>query len=75
MTWNKAFVAGWIAILSTLIIYEMYAAAHGHDDPTLTDVVSRYLPWWVIMPFLSWLWMHFFLQYKYPNFLVRIFRG
>jgi hypothetical protein len=68
---GKAFVIGWFAIIAAMAIYEIYTALHNSVAPTLTDVTLKYLPWWVIMPFLTWLWLHFAIQYKYPNFLIK----
>ncbi len=73
--WNKAFVWGWVAILSILIGYELYAVIWGTQDPPLTDVVSRYLPWWITVPFLTWLLLHFAAQYKFPAWLSRFIKG
>lgn len=62
--WNKAYVFGWVAILVILTTYELYAVLFGHrHDPPLTWVTVLYAPWWVTMPFLSWLWWHFFSRY------------
>ena len=75
MTWNKAFVWGWVAILGILITYELYAVCTHSNDPPLTDVTLKYIPWWLVMPFLTWLWLHFGTQYKYPSWLHRIIGG
>jgi len=68
---NKAFLIGWFAIIAAMATYEIYTALHNSVAPTLTDVVLKYFPWWVIMPFLTWLWFHFAVQYKYPNWLIK----
>lgn len=75
-TWNQAFVRGWWAILAVLIGYELYAVFFGnHVDPPLTAVARRHIPWYVLMPFLTWLWMHFARQYTYPKWLLKFIGG
>ena len=62
--WSKAALIGWVVILGVLIGYEIWCALGGNPrNPALTDVTVRYLPWWIIMPFLTWLWLHFLLHY------------
>ncbi|HEV1992495.1 MAG TPA: hypothetical protein VGR34_06490 [Candidatus Dormibacteraeota bacterium] len=77
--WNRAYLIGWPVLVFTVVVYEIWAALHGHVDPTLTDVVSRYVPWWATMPvltlFLPWLWLHFASQYTYPKWLLKIIGG
>lgn len=63
MTWNRAFIWGWVAILAILTGYELYAVFTGKSDPPLTWVCLRYVPWWITMPFLSWLFYHFAVRY------------
>lgn len=62
--WSKTAVIGWVIILAVLIGYELWCALNGDPrTPPLTLVATRYLPWWAIMPFLTWLWLHFFCHY------------
>ena len=71
--WNNAYVYGWIAILTILAGYELYAVFFGHKyDVPLTWVTVRYVPWWVTLPFLVWLLVHFALRYANPNYLKTI---
>ena len=71
LNWDKAYEWGWVAILAILAGYELWAVAHGKksNDPPLTWLTIRYVPWWVTMPFLTWLWMHFAIRYANPNYL------
>jgi hypothetical protein len=62
--WNRDYTLGWVAILSILACYELYAVIHGGKaDHPLTQVTVRYCPWWVTMSVLTWLWWHFFVRY------------
>ena len=62
--WNKAYTWGWVAILAILFLYEMYALIWGnHRDPMLTQVTVKYVPWWVTLSFIGWLFIHFSLRY------------
>lgn len=73
--WNKTFLILWAALVAAPVTYEIYAAFHNNVVPTLTDVVSKYFPWWVTMPVLTvsftWIWCHFAVQYKYPDWLIK----
>ena len=61
MNWSTFYVYGWVAILAALGAWEGYALLHGHKgyDPPLTQLVTRYSPWWVTLPFIVWLFVHF----------------
>jgi hypothetical protein len=71
LRWDKAFEFGWIAILCILTGYELFAVSQGKRSvyPPLTWMTVRYAPWWVTMPFLTWLWIHFATRYLDPNYL------
>ena len=61
---GRAYVYGWIAILAILAGFELFALFHrDRETPTLTRTVITYVPWWVTLPFLSWLLLHFLLRY------------
>jgi hypothetical protein len=62
--WNKAVVWGWVAILLITFVYELVAVLDKNPStPSLTQTVIRYSPWWITMPFLTWLWLHFLVRY------------
>ncbi len=71
--WGIAFVILWVVILVALAAYEVYALVDGKDlTPPLTHVTVRYAPWWITMPFLGWLFVHFLARYAdvdYVNWL------
>jgi len=62
--WSRYAVWAWAAILAVLIGYELWCV-FGKDShtPPLTDVTIRYAPFWITMPFLTWLWLHFLCNY------------
>jgi len=75
-SWNKAWILGWIAILLGLAFYEFWSGwGTGKHTPMLTPVTVRYSPWWVTMPFLTWLWLHFFLRYVIPAYKISLEQG
>lgn len=65
MTWDKAFVWGWVAILAILAGYELFAVSQGKGSQflPLTWITVKYSPWFVTMPFLTWLFYHFAVRY------------
>lgn len=70
---NKAFTIGWIVIMSALGLYELYALLFGHGkDWPLTWVTVKYVPKWVTLPFLGWLFGHFWVRYFDPNYLAKL---
>lgn len=52
---------GWAVLAAIVVSYEIFCNFTG--KPTLTDVTLEYMPWWIIMPFLSWLNIHFATGY------------
>lgn len=52
---------GWFALAALVVAYELWTNAHG--KATLTDTTLKFMPWWIIMPFLSWLNIHFATGY------------
>lgn len=68
--WSKAYEFGWVAILAILFAYEMYAMIWGHHFyPMLTQVVVRYVPKWITLPFVGWLFIHFLVRYLDPTYV------
>ncbi len=70
MTWEAIFVWVWVIILLALGGYELFAILDGSlRTPPLTHVTVRYSPWWVTMPFLGWLFIHFLVRYINPSYI------
>lgn len=64
MTWDRWFVTAWYGLIAAAGLYELYAWADGRDaTPMLTQVVVRETHWWITMPFLVWLVVHFGSRY------------
>ena len=73
MHWNRYYVLGWVAILITLAFYEFWAGwGPGRSTPMLTQITVRYCPWWVTMPFVTWLWIHFAIRYVDPKYIAHL---
>lgn len=74
--WSKAYTWGWVAIVLGLLFYEFWAGwGTGKHTPMLTQVTVRYCPWWVTMPFLTWLWLHFLLRYVSHSYRANLGTG
>lgn len=72
MKWNEYYVIGWIIILTTLTVWELYAVFTNSQDPPLTQVTVRYVPWWVTLPFIMWLFVHFLVRYINPEYIAKL---
>lgn len=73
MTWSKPWIIGWVLILVGLAFYEFWSGfGTGKTTPMLTQVAVRYCPWWVTMPFLTWLFIHFALRYTNPAYIAKL---
>lgn len=72
MKWNEYYVVGWIVILASLAVWEVYALLTHGQDPPLTQVTVRYVPWWVTLPFLIWLFVHFLTRYIDPAYIAKL---
>jgi hypothetical protein len=67
--WQTMFWVGWIL---AFVFWETYAGLDGKgakDMPMLTQATVRYVPWWITLPFLTWLWIHFFVRYTNPVYI------
>lgn len=64
MTWDRAWVSIWYALIAIFVAYELYSLVDGRQEtPPLTHVLVREVPWWVTLPFLGWLFVHFLIAY------------
>jgi hypothetical protein len=63
-TWKLWALGLWAVFGLGLIGYELWCVFSGdRDTPVLTRVVVNYVPWWVMIPFLCWLLVHFVRTY------------
>lgn len=70
MPMNRWWVAGWILIGLGFAFYEFWAGyGTGRHTPMLTQVVVRWVPWWITLPFIVWLFVHFATRYFDPNYI------
>lgn len=72
MKWNEYYIIGWIVILTSLAVWELYAVFTNSQDPPLTQVTVRYVPWWITMPFIIWLFIHFLVRYINPAYIEKL---
>jgi hypothetical protein len=76
MNWNGWWVAGWAAILFSLLGYELWSLIdHTTRTPPLTWVICRYSPWYVTLSFIGWLFLHFALRYAHPTYIQHLRTG
>lgn len=68
--WSKLAVIGWVIILTVLAAYEIWCLVSGDPHtPPLTRVTIKYVPWYVTLPFLTWLLIHFIVRYFNPSYI------
>ena len=72
MKWGFWPIFFWMAWVFAFVTWEAYAGYKGMgsgDVPMLTQAAVRFIPWWVTMPFLTWLWIHFVTRYFNPTYI------
>jgi membrane-bound acyltransferase YfiQ involved in biofilm formation len=61
---NRAVATAWYILICLVLAYEMWVYLdRDPSTPTLTDLIVREVPWWVTIPFLVWLLVHFASRY------------
>ena len=69
-TWAKVI---WVVILLALFGNEMYALLGGNaKDMPLTQLTVKYSPWFVTLPFIVWLFIHFVVRYFNPTYVASL---
>lgn len=64
MDWDRAIVSLWYGLIALIALTEAYVLLDGRSStPPLTQVIVREVPWWVTVPFLAWLLIHFASRY------------
>ena len=62
--WDRVWVSVWYAFIAVMVLYELLSLLDNkHETPPLTHVLVNEVPWWVTLPFLAWLLIHFILAY------------
>lgn len=62
--WDRAWVTVWYIFIALILAYEIYSLIDNSPaTPPLTQVLVREVPWWITIPFLSWLLVHFIVAY------------
>jgi hypothetical protein len=75
MTWKLWPCLYWLFWFLAFVGWETYAGAErmgGKDVPMLTQAVIRYVPWYVTMPGLTWLFVHFATRYANPVYIEQL---
>ena len=68
MNWDRVYVTVWYGWIVLFILVEFYNLLDRRiSTPPLTDVIVREVRWYITVPFLTWLWIHFVSRYAgYP---------
>jgi len=62
--WDRVWVSIWYALIAAMVVYELWSLLDRREvTPPLTQVLVREVPWWVTIPFLIWLLVHFIVAY------------
>lgn len=70
MKWATWAVVIWLVILGSLLGNELYALLGGNSkDMPLTQLTVKYSPWYVTLPFIVWLFIHFAVRYFNPTYV------
>jgi hypothetical protein len=66
MNWKLGPMLYWLFWFLAFVVWETYAGVEGmgkRDIPMLTQVTVKYAPWWIVMPGITWLFVHFGTRY------------
>lgn len=72
MNWKLFPCLFWLFWFCAFVAWETYGGVEkfgAKDVPMLTQVVVRYVPWWVTLPGLTWLFIHFLVRYSNPQYV------
>jgi len=72
MHWHFWPTVYWLIWFLAFVFWETIAGEKnlgGKDVPMLTQAVVRYVPWWVTIPFICWLFVHFTVRYFNPAYV------
>lgn len=73
MKWATWAVVIWLVILGSLLGNELYALLGGNSkDMPLTQLTVKYSPWYVTLPFIVWLFIHFAVRYFNPTYVASL---
>jgi uncharacterized membrane protein YdjX (TVP38/TMEM64 family) len=61
---SRAVATAWYVLIGLVLAYELWTYLdRDPSTPTLTDLIVKEVPWWVTVPFLLWLLVHFASRY------------
>lgn len=68
--WSTFGTMAWAFWLVFFLCYELFTGIeHKKDIPMLTQFTVRYIPWWVTLPVIAWLFIHFAMRYFNPTYI------
>ena len=68
--WNTLGVIVWFLWVAFFFGYEFFTGIEQKRDiPMLTQAVVRYVPWWITLPVIAWMFLHFVTRYFNPAYL------
>jgi hypothetical protein len=72
MNWKLGACLYWLVWFLGFVAWEAYAGSEkmgAKDVPMLTQAVVRYVPWWITLPGITWLFVHFAVRYANPKYI------
>jgi hypothetical protein len=66
VNWKLGPCLYWLFWAIAFGVWETYAGVEkmgAKDIPMLTQVIVRWVPWWVTMPGITWIFLHFGVRY------------
>jgi hypothetical protein len=61
---DRAVATAWYVLIGLVLAYELWMYLdRDPSTPTLTDLIVKEVPWWVTIPFLVWILVHFASRY------------
>ena len=73
MKWTVFHTIVWVIWLLCFLGYELWAILDVDSrTPALTQATVRYIPWYVTLSFICWLFYHFAVRYFNPKYIAHL---
>jgi len=73
MKWSPWHTLVWLVWFVAFLAYESWAGLdHDSRTPMLTQATVRYVPWYVTLSFILWLFIHFAVRYSNHPYILRL---
>lgn len=62
--WDRIWVSVCYVLVALILAYEIWALLDNSPaTPPITNIFVKEVPWWITLPFLLWLFLHFLNAY------------